>query len=615
MPRPVPCLCAFVVVGNIVATAAADRCGTWQWTNPVPHPVALRAVAAGGGMILALGGNQVATSLDGVSWDVGESGTPPFAQGGWDGWSDVIWDGRQFVAVGGLYIASSDDGVSWKLRYTGATSPRSDQFQAIAFNGQRYVAVAYNAWGPHTAAVTSTDLDAWSPADGLGFISGGPSAIIAKGSSFVVVGGGGVATIDADGNVMQALPDVYGADVAWSGRELVAVSPTGVFRSLDGFTWEDASVPRTGLRGITWTGSEFVAVGDAGAVVTSPDGVTWEDHSVAIQYELGRVTWTGSELVAVGNNILTSGDGISWRAWAQQVTSASLSAIAWNGTAFVAVGAAGEIVRSPNGIAWTRTREPGGFGRLGGLESVVWTGDRFVGLGERNAVDLYGNPIPGSVVVSSPDGVTWSTTIFGVNLQSVAWNGERFVAVGIALNGGGNELAVSEDAVTWQRLSPPGWSCCWGWFAVAGVPGRFVASVGPSTLAGSTDGEHWITTELPSGSWVDRLATGGGTFVAFGQEVFASSDGIVWTPAVGIGGASAVVWLGHHFLAWDEQGNALRSADGIVWEPADGGPPTPPDGIGALAASDHAIVGVGTGGTIARSACPAPGQVRRRLVR
>jgi hypothetical protein len=219
------------------------------------------------------------------------------------------------------------------------------------------------------------------------------------------------------------------------------------------------------------------------------------------------------------------------------------------------------------------------------------------------------------VVVSSPDGLTWSTTIFGVNLQSVAWNGGRFVAVGIALNGGGNELVVSEDAVTWRRLSPPGWSCCWGWFAVAGVPGRFVVSVGPSTLAGSTDGEHWITTELPPGAWVDRLATGGGTFVAFGQEVFASSDGIVWTPAVGIGVASAVVWLADHFLAWDEQGNVLRSADGIVWEPADGAPPTPPDGIGALAASGYAVVGVGTGGTIARSACPAPQQVRRRVVR
>ncbi len=113
MPR----ISATLVAAAIVVAASAQRCGTWQWTNPVPRPVSFNAVAGGNGMLLALGSSQVATSVDGVNWDVHDVAPPPFVSPGalqlsW-AWDAVIWDGSRFVAVGGPYIASSADGEQW----------------------------------------------------------------------------------------------------------------------------------------------------------------------------------------------------------------------------------------------------------------------------------------------------------------------------------------------------------------------------------------------------------------------------------------------------------------------------------------------------------------------
>lgn len=69
------------------------------------------------------------------------------------------------------------------------------------------------------------------------------------------------------------------------------------------------------LSGTTWTGSQFVAVGGPGAVVspawvfTSPDGATWTSRTVTAtgsylgaSYTLLAVAWSGTTLVAAGDH-------------------------------------------------------------------------------------------------------------------------------------------------------------------------------------------------------------------------------------------------------------------------------------------------------------------------
>jgi photosystem II stability/assembly factor-like uncharacterized protein len=62
------------------------------------------------------------------------------------------------------------------------------------------------------------------------------------------------------------------------------------------------------LPGVTWSGPQFVAVGDSGVILTSPDGKTWTSQTSGTSQILRGVIWSGSQFVAVGDSgvILTS---------------------------------------------------------------------------------------------------------------------------------------------------------------------------------------------------------------------------------------------------------------------------------------------------------------------
>jgi hypothetical protein len=93
------------------------------------------------------------------------------------------------------------------------------------------------------------------------------------------------------------------------------------------------------LQAVAWSGSEFVAVGDLGTILTSPDGHTWRAQTSGTLVYLWDVAWSGSAFVAVGENrtILTSPDGCTWTAQ-NAGTSQNLSGVAWSGSQLVAVG-------------------------------------------------------------------------------------------------------------------------------------------------------------------------------------------------------------------------------------------------------------------------------------
>ncbi|WP_201376257.1 hypothetical protein [Ktedonobacter robiniae] len=75
----------------------------------------------------------------------------------------------------------------------------------------------------------------------------------------------------------------------------------------DGLAWADHSLalpsisPRQ-LDAVTWSGSQFVAVGFKGTLITSPDGKTWTARIIGTVSALINVVWSGSRFVAVGDN-------------------------------------------------------------------------------------------------------------------------------------------------------------------------------------------------------------------------------------------------------------------------------------------------------------------------
>ena len=63
------------------------------------------------------------------------------------------------------------------------------------------------------------------------------------------------------------------------------------------------------LFSITWSGTQYVAVGGnnytssppRGTIVTSPDGITWTPSTKDVPGNLNCVVWSGSKFVAVGD--------------------------------------------------------------------------------------------------------------------------------------------------------------------------------------------------------------------------------------------------------------------------------------------------------------------------
>lgn len=287
--------------------------------------------------------------------------------------------------------------------------------------------------------------------------------------------------------------------------------------------------------GITWAGSQFVAVSAAGAILTSSDGSKWSALSSGTGNNLRSVTSSGSQWVAVGSNgtILTSHDGgLEWRAQ-RSGSDANLAAVVWSGSRYVAVGATGlqgTILTSPNGTTW-RTVRGLGSGELI-LLGLASSGSQFVAVGTAPA---------GGAILTSPDGNTWTSDSSGTTatLRGVTWSGSQFVAVGDYAT-----ILFSTDGKTWtspSKLIPTENSL----YGVVWSPQKklFVAVGQAGTILTSPDAATWTARTSNATFDLKNVAWGGQQFAAIGSAntVVTSPDGIIWTAQTSVPGAGELV--------------------------------------------------------------------------
>jgi photosystem II stability/assembly factor-like uncharacterized protein len=153
-------------------------------------------------------------------------------------------------------------------------------------------------------------------------------------------------------------------DVTYGNGLFVAVGQNGtILTSPDGARWTArASGADNFLSGVTYGNGLFVAVGVAvrsssswlsgwlpgPTMLTSPDGVTWTEQTSPTNNELKDVTYGNGLFVAVGEDgtILTSRDGVDWTEQISPTNNSFLSVTYGNGR-FVAVGIYGTILTSP----------------------------------------------------------------------------------------------------------------------------------------------------------------------------------------------------------------------------------------------------------------------------
>jgi uncharacterized delta-60 repeat protein len=158
------------------------------------------------------------------------------------------------------------------------------------------------------------------------------------------------------------------------------------------------------------TGASVVPLGVFTGFVTSGDVVVrnisnrlGELPPTLYQSNLKDVVWTGSQFIAVGSYgaILTSSDGIAWTP-RDSATGRDLQSIGIAGAQFLAAGEDGLILRSTNGTAWSQAREADDFNirdlrHLEAVKAVITAGGKTLALGNGG--------------LSSTDGTTWSTSV------------------------------------------------------------------------------------------------------------------------------------------------------------------------------------------------------------
>ena len=231
----------------------------------------------------------------------------------------IGYGGTGFAAVGAAgTIIFSTDGTTWATRTSGTVA---DLF-AVASPGLG----TFAAFGAGGATLFSTDGATWTTA--MSATTRNLNAAAYGAGRFVAVGAGGSIVTSTDGTTWQAV-------VSNTTNDLRAIA-MGVFVTTSG----------TGASAITTTKNTFVAMGAAGTVVTSSDGLTWVVQSPISANAVNAVAF-GGQFVAVGNagSIHTSLDGITWTAQVSG-TANNLHALVRTSSGYTAVGAAGTVLTS-----------------------------------------------------------------------------------------------------------------------------------------------------------------------------------------------------------------------------------------------------------------------------
>ena len=233
-----------------------------------------------------------------------------------------------------------------------------------------------------------------------------------------------------------------------------SASPPGVT------AWTPAtSVPvgfASNLSAVASSGSQFIALGTDGSIVTSTDGNAWTSPGAIANpgarmnsLAFGLVS-SAARYVAVGDggNIFMSADLVTWTPMTSNTTY-DLYNVAFPKDAFVATGAKGTLLTSPDAITWTAQSS----NTLAALRGTTYGTGPAAGASAQYVV--VGDS---GTILTSPDATSWSpTTLPGLpNLRAIRF-GTRFVAIGQeVVVGQGAAVAYSDDAINWSLSSVPG---------------------------------------------------------------------------------------------------------------------------------------------------------------
>jgi hypothetical protein len=356
--------------------------------------------------------------------------------------------------------------------------------------------------------------------------------------------------------------------------------------------WQDMIPRGNDLGGIVYGDGKFISIGANGELLFSTNAAAWQ-HATAPSFAAVKdVTFGNGMFLAVGTisnqvgGVLRSADGVNWTS--DSVSSSSLYACAFGNGVFVADDNR-SLLTSADGIQWTSLQMP--VYRV--LNGVDFVNDHFVAMGATG------------FTVTSPDGITWTTSTNNAiaGMRACAYGNGTTVMVG----GNGSVNTVSSNASAIFSVAP---GSDVNFQDVVYGNGRFVAvgsflySMG--VIYTSTNGFDWEFPFFAEPRQFSRVSFANGEFVAVGGfgAVLTSTDGLNWT--VRRGGTSgplvSIAALDDRVVAVGGSFNTpvitLGSTDQETWQIQQSAYPNDPNRI--INANDHLFV-VGTLGYISTS--------------
>lgn len=488
----------------------------------------LNRVHFSGGVFVAVGNNGcILTSSDGATW---VNRTPASCV---EYLTGLTWSNGMWYATGYQSTWASGDAIQWTRVGPVTLGYAANLLKGVAgyllmplSNGTLAVSETGSAWAV-TPPVDSTSSGFFSAAEGNGTVvlvgragrimqSGGPrlqapvlvdragikelpsgqvATLAASGDGYTklellvdgvvvdeIAGGRGdlhwspsgfgvhqlvVRGTTAGGEMMQSLPtcivsalswtrraqgmtSAYLLDVIYAGGLFTAVGGSTVMHSPNGVDWLSTSVQMPGwFNGVAYGDGRYVAVGavsdgttaaSISQVFSSEDGMVWHAQSLPSDGEgLHKVCHGAGRFVAVGaaGKIYVSMDGVSWRE-AVSGTLSNLWVVHYADGQFVAAGANGRVLISRDGFAW-EDRSPSSVGFVE-FNSVTWHDGLWY-------LSSY------SEIWTSPDGATWSAHPVGSGMSVYA----ILVSRGVLLAPGFNaHIAISPDLALWGTMFPRG---------------------------------------------------------------------------------------------------------------------------------------------------------------
>jgi len=239
-------------------------------------------------------------------------------------------------------------------------------------------------------------------------------------------------------------------DIVFGNGIFVAISSFNiVLTSIDGLVWDQQSCPTTSQwAGLAFGAGVFVAVGYSGTTqqaMRSTDGITWTAVTTPVTRSWGAVAYGGSGYFiaiaysGIGNRVmLSTNGGVTWIA---QTTPAD---IPWRDVIFandiwVAVadsGASPRVMTSVDGVTWVQASSISAVG----WNAIAYGDGKFVVVSNTGGTNR---------MMTSPDGLIWTdnSNVPQVPLNAIAYGDGVFVA--LAISGASNRMITSLDGITW----------------------------------------------------------------------------------------------------------------------------------------------------------------------